>query len=67
MHNNQYKLCLYAGLKEKKRRKKKPLLIHSNFELYILHTYVCLCETVHLLEFEKKKKTQKERTDEEDL
>ena len=47
-------------------KKKCPLLIHSSFELYILHTYVRLCGTVHLLEFDQKH-TQKERTDREDL
>ena len=31
-----------------------PLLIHSNLEPYILHTYTRLCETVYLLEFDQK-------------
>ncbi len=34
--------------------KKCPLLIHSNLELYILHTYIRLCGTVQLLEFDQK-------------
>ena len=35
-------------------KKKIPLLIHSNLELYILRTYIRLCGTVHLLEFDQK-------------
>ena len=62
-------------LKKKKKKKKKKkggaggggeLLIHSNFELYILHTYIRLCGTVHLLEFDQKQTHKKERTDEGD-
>ena len=37
-----------------KTNKQCPLLIHSNLELYILHTYIRLCGTVHLLEFDQK-------------
>ena len=33
---------------------KCPLLIHSNLDLYILHIYIRLCGTVHLLEFDQK-------------
>ena len=40
-------------------KKKNPLLIHSNFELYILHTCVRLCGTVHLLVFDQKKKEKR--------
>ena len=54
MHNNQYKLCSLL------KKKKGPLLIHSNLELYILHTYIRLCGTVHLLEFDLKH-TQKKK------
>ncbi len=48
------------------KKKKCPLLIHSNLELYILHTYIRLCGTVHLLEFDqkhthKKKEKRKKR------
>ncbi len=38
----------------KKKKKKCPLLSHSNLELYVLHTYIRLCGTVHLLEFDQK-------------
>ena len=60
-------------LKKKKKKKEGPgggggeLLIHSNLELYILHTYVhSLCGAVHLLEFDQKHTHTKERTEEED-
>ncbi len=38
----------------KKIKNKCPLLSHSNLELYVLHTYIRLCGTVHLLEFDQK-------------
>ena len=57
--------CVICSLLKKKKKKKCPLLIHSSFELYILHTYIRLCGTVHLSEFQTH--TQKRRTDEEDM